>query len=341
MKLNKRLISGLYIALITVAAALALIILSNASIIEAGQMFFNGIFGNISGFMEIFVTATPLILVSLGCGVAFKTGFLNIGAEGQFYMGAVIAAAVSLELSFIPGPMRIVIAMLAAFIAGGLFAFIAAFMKAKYGISEIIVTIMLNYIAINFVGLAVRGFLMDPSGSVPQSARIEEAASLAKIWLPTRLHIGFFIAIVATVIIWFVMEKTSIGYEMKVVGFNERAAKCNGINVMKNVILSALISGGLAGIAGAIEIVGVQRRLIEGFSNEVGYTAILVALLGKNKPFRIIAVAILFSTMQVGANSMQRQLGIPSAIVSILVGLVVLLVLGKQLLEVRKKRKKA
>lgn len=125
-------------------------------------MFFNGIFGNASSFAEVFVKATPLILTGLGCAVAFRTGFFNIGAEGQFYMGAIAAAAVALNLTGVPGPARIVLSMLAGFICGGLWALIAAIFKAKFGISEIIVTIMLNYIAINFLGIAVRTFLMDP-----------------------------------------------------------------------------------------------------------------------------------------------------------------------------------
>lgn len=330
-------VSVIWIAFITVAMGTLLISLSNASPMEAYQMFFKGIFGNLSNFCEIFVKATPLILTGLGCAIAFKTGFFNIGAEGQFYMGAVAAASVALGLTSVPGPLRILLSLAAGFLCGGLWAFIAAIFKAKFGISEIIVTIMLNYIAINFMGIAVRTFLMDPAGSVPQSARIESSAAFKLLMPPTRLNMGFIIAVAAVIIVWLLMEKTSAGYELKVVGANRRAAKCTGISVMKNTVLSAFLSGGLAGMAGVIEVLGIQKKLLEGISADCGYTAVLIALLASNHPIGVFFSAVGFAAMQVGANSMQRQMGVPSAIVNILVGLVVLLVLGKKMFQFKKK----
>lgn len=330
-------VSVIWIAFITVAMGTLLISLSNASPMEAYQMFFKGIFGNLSNFCEIFVKATPLILTGLGCAIAFKTGFFNIGAEGQFYMGAVAAASVALGLTSVPGPLRILLSLAAGFLCGGLWALIAAIFKAKFGISEIIVTIMLNYIAINFMGIAVRTFLMDPAGSVPQSARIESSAAFKLLMPPTRLNMGFIIAVAAVIIVWLLMEKTSAGYELKVVGANRRAAKCTGISVMKNTVLSAFLSGGLAGMAGVIEVLGIQKKLLEGISADCGYTAVLIALLASNHPIGVFFSAVGFAAMQVGANSMQRQMGVPSAIVNILVGLVVLLVLGKKMFQFKKK----
>ena len=224
-----------------------------------------------------------------------------------------------------------VLALLLGFAAGGLWALVAAVMKARFGISEIIVTIMLNYIALNFTGLAVRTFLMDPAGSVPQSARIEAGAAFKLLMPPTRLNAGIFIALAAVLAVWFLLEKTTFGYELKVVGFNRRAAKCNGISVMKNIVFSAFLSGGLAGLAGVIEVLGVQKKLLEGISSDCGYTAVLVALMASNHPAGVLVAAVGFAAMQIGANSMQRQLGIPSAIVNILTGLVVLLILGKSM----------
>lgn len=315
------------IILATVIVGTVLIMLSEANPLEAYAMFFKGIFGNLNGFFEVFVKATPLIFTGLACAVAFKTGFFNIGAEGQFYMGAVAAAVVALGVDSVPGVIRIIMAVAAGFLCGGLWALIAAVFKAKFGISEIIVTIMLNYIAISFVGIAVRYFLMDPSGSVPQSAKIDSSSVLAKLVPRTRLHAGFLIALAAILIIWIIMEKTTIGYEMKIVGYNKRAAKCNGLSVIKNIIISAFLSGGLAGIGGAVEVLAIQKKLIEGISSDCGYTAILIALLASNNPIGVFFAAVGFAAMQVGANSMQRQLGVPFAIVNILVGLVVLLIL--------------
>lgn len=336
---KSKVIQAMVIVLITIAVGTGLILLSNANPMDAYTNFFKGIFGNLNGFCEVFVKATPLIFTGLGCAVAFRTGFFNIGAEGQFYMGALAASGVALGMPEVPGILRIVLAIAAGFLAGGLWALIAAVFKAKLGISEIIVTIMLNYIAINLIGLAVRTFLMDPAGSVPQSAKIDESAQLAQILPPTRLHAGFLIALAAVVLIWFILEKTTLGYEIKVVGFNKRAAACNGISVMKNIVISAFLSGGLAGIAGVVEVLAIQKKLLEGISSNCGYTAVLVALLAGNNPIGVVFAAVGMAAMQVGANTMQRQLGVPSAIVDILIGLVVLLILAKGLMS-RKKAKK-
>lgn len=334
---KEKVIQGLVIALITIAVGTVLIMMSNANPAEAYANFFKGIFGNLNGFCEVFVKATPLIFTGLGCAVAFRTGFFNIGAEGQFYVGALTASMVALNIQ---GAAGIVLALAAGFLAGGVWALIAAVFKAKLGISEIIVTIMLNYIAINLVGIAVRTFLMDPAGSVPQSAKFDSSVWLPQLLPPTRLHAGFILALVSVAVMWFLLEKTTVGYEIKVVGFNKRAAACNGISVMKNIVISAFLSGGLAGMAGVVEVLAIQKKLLEGISSNCGYTAVLIALMAGNHPVGVIVASVAMAAMQVGANTMQRQLGVPSAIVDILIGLVVLLILAKGLIR-RKKVKNA
>lgn len=336
---KRGLLDGLSITVIALITATVLIMLAGADPMEAYRMFFKGIFGNLNGIGEVFVKATPLILTGLGCSVAFRTGFFNIGAEGQFYIGALAASWVALNVTSGPGIVRIAMAILAGFLFGGIWALAAAMMKAKLGISETIVTIMLNYIAINFLGIAVRTFLMDPAGSIPQSAKLDASVTLLRFLKPTRIHTGIFIAVAAVILVWFLMEKTTLGYEIKVVGFNQRAAACNGISVVKNIIISAALSGGLSGIAGAVEVMGVQKKLMEGISGGCGYTAILITLLAGNRPFGVLLTSILFAALSVGANSMQRQMGIPSAIVDLLIGLIVLLILAKELLH-RSKGKK-
>ena len=265
---KEKVIQGLVIALITIAVGTVLIMMSNANPAEAYANFFKGIFGNLNGFCEVFVKATPLIFTGLGCAVAFRTGFFNIGAEGQFYVGALTASMVALNIQ---GAAGIVLALAAGFLAGGVWALIAAVFKAKLGISEIIVTIMLNYIAINLVGIAVRTFLMDPAGSVPQSAKFDSSVWLPQLLPPTRLHAGFILALVSVAVVWFLLEKTTVGYEIKVVGFNKRAAACNGISVMKNIVISAFLSGGLAGMAGVVEVLAIQKKLLEGISSNSLY----------------------------------------------------------------------
>ncbi len=338
---KQTIINIILILIITVAVGTALILASGANPLKAYGLFFLGIFGNSAGFAEIFVKACPLILTGLGCAVAFKTGFFNIGAEGQFYMGAMSATVISLNLTGAPGIISIILSLLAGFVCGGLWALIAAVLKAKFNISEIIVTIMLNYIAINFMGYSVRSFLMDPAGSVPQSAKIGAGALLPNLIPSTRFHTGIIIALVFVVVVWFLMEKTSAGYELKAVGMNKRAAACNGISVIKNIIFSAFLSGGLAAVAGVIEVLAIQKKLLEGISANCGYTAVLIALIASNSPAGVLAVAVLYAAMQAGANSMQRQMGIPSAIVNILIGVVVVLILGKELLRFRRPKKKS
>jgi len=328
----------LKILAITLAVSTGLILACGASPFEAYALFVRGIFGSFSSFAEIFVKACPLILTSLGCAIAFRTGFFNIGAEGQFYVGAMATTIVALYLPDVPGFIRIALALVAGFLCGGLWALLAAFFKARFNISEIIVTIMLNYIAINFLGYAVRTFLMDPAGNVPQSAKIAVEAQLPNLINSTRFHAGIVIAVFCVLVVWFLIEKTTVGYELKAVGLNQRAAACNGISVMKNIILSAFLSGGLAALAGGIEVLAIQKKLMESISANCGYTAVLIALIAGNNPLAVLAVAILYAAMQIGANSMQRQLGVPSAIVNIIIGAVVLLILGKELLSSQRKK---
>lgn len=336
---KRTIIDILRILVMTVVLTTALILVCGANPIDAYGLFFRGIFGSFSSFSEIFVKACPLILTGLGCAIAFRTGFFNIGAEGQFYVGAMAATIVSLGLPDAAGVLRIVVSLAAGFIGGGLWALLAALLKAKFNLSEIIVTIMLNYIAINFLGYAVRTFLMDPAGNVPQSQKFAESAQLPVLIGSTRFHVGIIIALVCIALVWLLMEKTAAGYELKAVGLNKRAAACNGISVFKNVVFSAFLSGGLAALAGGIEVMAVQKKLLEGISADCGYTAVLIALIAGNKPVGVFAVAVLYATLQMGANSMQRQLGIPSAIVSIIIGVVVVLILGKELFMFSRKKR--
>ena len=215
--------------------------------------------------------------------------------------------------------------MAAAFLAGGLWAFIPGVLKAKFGISEIINTLMLNYIAFDLTGILIRGVLQDSTDYLPQSPVL--GPELAGILAPTRLHAGFLLALLMVLAVWWLMEHTPAGFELQVVGSNKRAAQCLGINVMKSIVIASCLGGGLAGIAGAGELLGIQHRLLEGLVGGSGYTAILVALLGRNNPWGVLAASIGFAALQVGANTMQRQMGIPAAIVSILTGFIVILLL--------------
>ena len=202
----------LLILLITIVTGTILIMACGADPAEAYSLFFRGIFGTPAAFAEIFVKACPLILTGLGCAVAYRTGFFNIGAEGQFYVGAMATTIVALNWNALPGIPRIIAALVVGFLAGGVWALLAAICKAKFNISEIIVTIMMNYIAINFLGYAVRSFLMDSEGNIPQSAKIDKSVQLGNMIPATRFHVGILIAIVCVIVVWFFLEKTTMGY---------------------------------------------------------------------------------------------------------------------------------
>ena len=341
MNKTQALVRNLVYILLTVLLSAGVIMGAGADPVKSFGVFFYGIFGNLNGFGEIFVKATPLILAGLGISVGMQSGFFNIGAEGQMYMGAVGAAVVALVPLPLPTFARLLLSVIAAGVLGGIWSLVPGLLKSQFGISEIINTLMLNYIAFDLVGILIRGALQDKSDFLPQSEKL--ALVLPLILKPTRLHLGFVLALVLVVLVWWLLQKTSLGYEMKVVGHNPRAAQCTGISVMKSVVAAAFLSGALGGIAGASELLGVQHRLLEGIAAGNGYTAILVALLGKNNPFGVCAAAIGFAALQVGASTMQRQMGIPSSIVSIITGFIVLLILSSSLFDelLQKFRRKA
>ena len=200
-------------------------------------------------------------------------------------------------------------------------------MKNYLGISETVNTIMFNYIATMFVGIAIRSILQEPGSSLPQTASLPGSVCLPVLLHPTRLHAGIILAVASVVLVWFLLNKTTFGFEMKMVGTSRRAAYVSGFPVNRTLVLSAIIGGGLSGLAGFNEVFGVQHRLLEGVSSGNGFTAILVALLAGNQPVRVLIISILLAMLQVGTESMQRSLGVPNAIVSIIIGFIVLMIL--------------
>jgi len=318
--------------------AVLFVVASGADPAVAFSVFVDGAFGSVQNFCEVLVKATPLIFTGLACAVAFRTGFFNIGAEGQFYMGAVAAAAVALRANFLSPGLRMICAFLAGFLAGGVWSLIAAIFKLKFKISEIIVTIMLTYVSTNFLGVMVRTVLQDPAKSMAQSEKLDSSMVIGKIIDKTRLHWGFAIALVLVAVVWFILYKTTWGYEMRVVGHNSRAAECCGISVTGGVVRAAMLSGGLAGLAGVIEVLATQKKLLEAFSGDCGYTGVLIALLAANKPQLVPVVAIIYAMLEVGAASMQRRAGVPSAMVNVLIGAAVIMLLGRAMIARRAKK---
>lgn len=337
--MKRRIISVAAIVGLTLLVMILLILSAGADPLKAVSAFGIGVFGSTTGFAETFVKATPIILVSLGVAVSFQTGFFNIGGEGQFYMGALASAFIALRATFIPGILRIIVCIIAAVLAGAIWALIPALMKTKLRISETVSTIMMNYIALMILGIVIRGPLQEEGSSFPQTAQVDKSARLLQLWMPTRLHFGIILAVVSSIAVWFIMKRSILGFEMRMAGSNQRCSACVGLPVSRSLLLAAAIGGGLAGMAGMSELLGVQYRLLEGLSSGVGYTGVLIALLAGNHPIGVLIVSLIYAFFQTGANTMQRNIGVPSAIVQIVTGVIVLLMLSQALIDKLRNRK--
>lgn len=295
--------------------------------LEAYRALWRGAFGSKIGITETFVKACPLWLTGLGVAFAFRCGVFNIGAEGQLFMGALATSWLGVSLGWLPSFALIPILVVAAMVGGGIWGGVAGFLKARFGANEIIVTIMMNYVAQWTMSWLLRSPLKDPSTYLPQTALLSPRAQLPILVSGTRFHGGIIIAALAAIALFVTMNATTLGFRVRVVGLSEGAARFAGINVPANVVLAMAISGALAGVAGMAEISGIHHRLLESFSPGYGYTAIVIALLGKLSPLGVMAAGLLFAALQVGANTMQRVTGIPAPLVSVIQGLVVLFVL--------------
>ncbi len=292
--------------------------------------FLKGIGGSSYAVAEVLVRATPLMLAALGVSGGFRTGFLNIGAEGQIYLGAIAITWLGMTFPGLPAPIMVLLSLVLGFLAGGFWAVIPGVLKAKFGLSEVINTIMLNYIAINLVGILVRTSLTDSTYPYPMSPMLPESTFFMQLLPPTRLHAGLLLALVCTLLIYVLMFRTTSGFCMRAVGLNSRACQCSGIGVKAYVFISSAISGGLGGLAGVSEIAGLHHRLIEGISPSYGYLAIIVSLLGRNHPVGIVFASLCIAALQVGSMSMQRASGVPTSIASIIMGLVVIMILSRR-----------
>jgi len=293
----------------------------------------NGAFGSVRNIAETLVKFTPLLLVGLGIAVAFKSRCFNIGAEGQIYLGAVTATW--LVTAYPETPVLLPLFFICGFLGGGLWALFPGIIKAKLGVSEVISTLMMNYVALwltNYL-LGPVGPLRDPNaGGQLISVVIPNSVQLHR-WGGTRFHDGFWLALLCAFLVYILFSKTTLGYDIRAVGVNPKAARYGGINVSKAVIISMFISGGLAGLAGAVELSGIHHRLIYGFSPGYGWTGIAVALLGGLQSFGIILSSLLMGGLLVGVDSMARHVDIPIFLSFVMQALVVLFLLAAEYLK--------
>ncbi len=301
------------------------------------RFFFQASFGSWPVFSDTLVKATPLIMVGLACALAFKMKLWNIGAEGQFYIGAFAASLVVL-IPIVPpdSPKIVVISLMIVFgmIGGAVWGFIPGYLKGRFQVNEIITTLMLNYVAVLWNNFWIfdkwsdAGFQMTPQ--FERSAWLPRLADYARevpAFSGITLHLGVVFGLIAAVVVWWILERSRWGYEIKLIGDNPQAARYAGINIVRNIVLVMMVSGALAGLAGMSEVSGVVHRLQERISPGYGFTGIIVAWLAKLNPFAVILVSFLFGALIVAGREIQ-----PSGLSNLLQGIVLFMVISSDVL---------
>ncbi|HYD68072.1 ABC transporter permease [Azospirillum sp.] len=307
-----------------VMAALALCALlvawTGAPVLTAYGLLVEGAVGSRFALTETLTRATPLILTGLAAAVAFRTKLWNIGAEGQLYMGALAAVVLGGGMLNLPFWLLLPVVLLAGALAGGLTLLGPAVLKVRFGVDEVVTTLLLNFVVLLFVSMLLEGALKDPMGmGWPQSAPVVEAAELPKLVARTRLHTGLVIALALAVLLWLIDTRTIWGYENRAVGANPRAAAFAGMPVTRVMLRTALLSGGLAGLAGAAEVTGLKGYLTLDLSPGFGYSGIVVAMLAQLHPLGVVGAALFIAGIFVGADAMSRAMPVPNYIADVLV----------------------
>jgi simple sugar transport system permease protein len=317
-------------ALLALAAVSLVVIGGGYNLGHAASALWSGSVGSTYSFLNgTLLRATPLIIVGLAVAIAFRAGVLNIGAEGQLLAGAAAAIAAGLSMSSWPGWASIPGELAIGMAAGAAWAGIAALLKRRFGVLEVISTLMLNFIAIFAVSYLVRGPLQEPTHTYPQTMPLAGSARLPVIIPGQRLHLGFVAAVLLAIIAWWFLRSTASGFRNRVVGSNAAAAASAGrVNVGRVVFGVFLTSGALAGLGGAVQVTGVTYALFDGISPGYGYTAIAVALLARLNPLAVVVAGVFFGGLEAGGAGMQRDAGVPSGFVSVIEALVVLGVLA-------------
>ncbi|GHT93350.1 ABC transporter permease [Spirochaetia bacterium] len=346
LKISDRILRSCRILLIPVVSVLLALIAGGIIVyffgfdpFEAGANMLAGSFGSKNALGETLVKMIPLIFTGLGYALAARCGMVNIGAEGQLYMGGFTSTLVGVYVTGLPVFIHLPLAILAGFIGGGLWGLLAGWLKVKFGASEVITTIMLNYIAQYWITFLVGGPMKEPPGAFPQSPPILDTAIMPRILSGTRLHLGIVVALLCICIFYFFLWRTTTGFETRVVGLNPEAATYAGMKPSRNILLGMFMAGGFAGLAGTSEILGVQLRMIANFSPGYGFDGIAVALLGQNTPVGIVLASFLFGMIRSGANLMQMLSRVPVSVVSIIQGLVILFVVGSNIVVLHQQKR--
>ncbi len=318
-----------------IGAVMLLVLKANP--LEAYKAILEGSIGSTFAITQTLVKATPLMLVGVGAVIAFRGGMVNIGGEGQIMVGALAAAAVALYSPALPRGIILPLCLLTGALAGAVWGGIPGVLKARMGVNEILTTIMMNAIGMQLSNYFLRGPMMDPqqvaAGTyIAQTALFPREVWLAKLIPQTLLHSGFILALVLSILVYIFLWRTTIGYRIRAVGLNVNASRYAGIRVQLYQSLSMALAGAFAGLAGAVEVLGVEHRVLEGISGGYGFSGLVVALFGGSHPLGAIPASILFGGLLVGGDKMQRTVQVPAAMIQAILGLIVVFVVSSYIL---------
>ena len=322
--------------LLALLVSAVLILYRGANPLEAYKAMLEGAFGSRAALANTGVRATPLLLGGLAVAVGWQAGLLNVGIEGQIYLGGIFSAAIAISPLPVPSWLHLLIAIIAGFIGGSVWGLIPAFLKAYRGVSEIVVTLMLNYVAIQLTSLVVHepSPLAKKDAFYPQSPTILPSAQLPILIKGTSLHAGLIIGLVLGVVIYFILRYTNFGFRVRMLGGNINAARYAGIRVRRLIFVVILISAGIGGLGGVGEVLGLKLALYDYFVVGLGYDSIAVALMANGHPLGVIATAIFFGALRAGAGKMQVAAGIETPIAAVIQALAVLFVIALGFAEV-------
>lgn len=322
------------LAVITALAIGAIVIwATKASVVKAYRGLIEGALLGVNNFTETLVIATPYTLAGLAVALASRCGLFNIGAEGQFYIGALFAVYVGYSVKGLPMYVHLPLAVLAGALGGALWGAIPGILKAKLGAHEVTNAIMLNYIAVKVVDYLVKNPMRDRASTIPRTPFILPTATLPRLLTDHRVHVGLLIAIVAIFVVYWLLWKTTLGFEIRTVGANPDAAKYAGISVTRNFVLAMVLSGALAGLAGTGEVLGTNRNLPAAFISGYGFDSIAIALIAKSHPFGILPAAFLWAALRNGAGLMQVRAGISIDLINIVQGLVIIFIAADEIIR--------
>ena len=296
---------------------------------------FEGVFVDYWGFADTLVRMCPVILAALAFLIPFRAGLFNIGAEGQIYMGALLSTVAALYIDGLPVWLHTPICFVAGFVGGALWAVIPAVLNAYYKVNELIVSLMLNYVAINIVGFCLQGPLAVLDAPYPYSEAIDPKLELASVMPETDVHWGVLVAISAAALVYVLMQYSVLGFAYRTIGRSREASLYAGIDVKRQIITSFILAGGLAGLAGVIEVLGVKFRLFHAFASGVGFEGIVVAFLAQGHALLVVVAGFFFAGLQSGAGMMQREVGVDAYVIEALQGIIILFVTISQSLRYR------